>query len=960
MLALSPLGLRRMDIDDNGEDGGMQEDRPISALAPRVGGQEESEVEVSASPAFQCLEELFNAGKITGTRMAELKVKYTEVHDMLKTIRESETTLLQDAKDFANVLDKQRQEISKADHFPENIDSEVGKLRQDLLKRHNELHQIEERDFLLQYKLESLREELHLLQRDYERTPKLEEIEQKKSELKSQNETLKKENAQRQLELKNLKEDIEAKHWQNSVEQKEVDALVLRQEALKTDMVQVHGIPTQIAKEIDKSNKTLLEYKKKMEALDEENQTVLAEMKVIEAKKVKIKEEKKEVEDELDVQRHALEGKERELEKLMKDFDFEKDREAVLLGDRAALDLSLRHSQLEKKTIHDTLTRKQREKDRDLRQLKKLEQQLKVVTDALQHTEVIYDKAKSMVDIFPKDDSTSLEKRKQLQAEVDEAKRRLGQQNSLTSVEQVKVDDCVHEEELLIKQQEDLRQDVVELTRLAQIKADEREQKARDYMRAEQRHAKAVNELRAKELSITDHKKKNTEVQLRLQESAKLYDIIKNERNKCVNQIQASTQKAAEMREKIKILANEIEILRTTVGNLERNLQKARLKHMNSLVLRDSLRNERAKALTLESELAEKREQLKAQISKLNTLNNQAEEQMVQLRKRYEIAVQHRNDRGVQLVEREEEVCIFYEKSNVQDIMISNGDVAVRALEEEIRFLRMQLTEEYRLIELARKERPNRLHYSDELVTLQIQLAQCQDRMRDLEKKLEDPEHPNRVRLLKGKDPSPTELHKKMEELEIRLAQKEEYLLDKDLVFDQASRLADRVQKKVDAGQEDSLTLSKKVNSLPRKIKDATRKMMALVSELAMQQANTLQLQQTIKERESELEQCYRRMEQGEPPSDEIEREWKKMLRTDEQKLQELAQAETYPHEQKQYELANGLVTTAEPRPNAYIPDDEGELPIPRPYGSLAPFKPTEPGSSMRHTRKPVIKPIEI
>ena len=30
------------------------------------------------------------------------------------------------------------------------------------------------------------------------------------------------------------------------------------------------------------------------------------------------------------------------------------------------------------------------------------------------------------------------------------------------------------------------------------------------------------------------------------------------------------------------------------------------------------------------------------------------------------------------------------------------------------------------------------------------------------------------------------------------------------------------------------------------------------------------------------------------------------------------------------------------------------------PYGSLVPFKPTEPGSTMRNVRKPVIKPIEI
>ena len=76
-----------------------------------------------------------------------------------------------------------------------------------------------------------------------------------------------------------------------------------------------------------------------------------------------------------------------------------------------------------------------------------------------------------------------------------------------------------------------------------------------------------------------------------------------------------------------------------------RNLQKARLKKMNSLVVRDSLRNERAKAMAIEAELNEKREQLKMQIGKLNMLNNQAEEGMVQLRKKYETAVQHRNDR---------------------------------------------------------------------------------------------------------------------------------------------------------------------------------------------------------------------------------------------------------------------------------------------------------------------------
>ena len=61
--------------------------------------------------------------------------------------------------------------------------------------------------------------------------------------------------------------------------------------------------------------------------------------------------------------------------------------------------------------------------------------------------------------------------------------------------------------------------------------------------------------------------------------------------------------------------------------------------------------------------------------------------------------------------------------------------------------------------------------------------------------------------------------------------------------------------------------------------------MMAMVSEVSMNQANALKLQQQLKEKEAELEQCYIRMEKGEPPSEEIEREWMKLIRDEERRL---------------------------------------------------------------------------
>ena len=68
------------------------------------------------------------------------------------------------------------------------------------------------------------------------------------------------------------------------------------------------------------------------------------------------------------------------------------------------------------------------------------------------------------------------------------------------------------------------------------------------------------------------------------------------------------------------------------------------------------------------------------------------------------------------------------------------------------------------------------------------------------------------------------------------------------------------------------------MNETQSKIKESTRKMMALVSEVSMTQAQAMQLQQQVREGEAELEQCYLRMEKGDPPSLELEKEWLRLL----------------------------------------------------------------------------------
>ena len=56
------------------------------------------------------------------------------------------------------------------------------------------------------------------------------------------------------------------------------------------------------------------------------------------------------------------------------------------------------------------------------------------------------------------------------------------------------------------------------------------------------------------------------------------------------------------------------------------------------------------------------------------------------------------------------------------DQMIRNGDVELQAREEEIRFMKMQLQEEKRSVELLKRQIPNKRNLEQELVTLQIQV----------------------------------------------------------------------------------------------------------------------------------------------------------------------------------------------------------------------------------------------
>lgn len=172
--------------------------------------------------------QLLDSGQISGEKAARLKAKYQDVVGLLKVTRESESTLLYYAKSLVQDVQRQRLELDKGEAFPDVEDNEVKRLRTDWLRHANEITATEDRVYQFRFRIEGMKEERRLLEREYRRMPKKEEVEKQLTDLNTIVEDLKVEIAQRGHEGNNLKDELLAReqHMEvllKKIEKKEVD-----------------------------------------------------------------------------------------------------------------------------------------------------------------------------------------------------------------------------------------------------------------------------------------------------------------------------------------------------------------------------------------------------------------------------------------------------------------------------------------------------------------------------------------------------------------------------------------------------------------------------------------------------------------------------------------------------------------------------------------------------------------
>ncbi|KAG5493985.1 hypothetical protein JKF63_01818 [Porcisia hertigi] len=186
-------------------------------------------------------------------------------------------------------------------------------------------------------------------------------------------------------------------------------------------------------------------------------------------------------------------------------------------------------------------------------------------------------------------------------------------------------------------------------------------------------------------------------------------------------------------------------------------------------------------------------------------------------------------------------------------------------------------------------------------------------------------------------------LQSRCQELEARVQNLNSKLHEKNLILAEVTELAERVGGQADTGKECTLSLARQVNKYHCSIRNKSRQMMSTIAELSLFQASSIQLQQEVQRLETVVEEAEERLEAGEAPYAEAEMHYERERQSQLRYAAALQRQRATAQESEAFLGKQMIATTAVPRPNAYVPQDD-ILGLPRPYGPFAPFK----GSSHR------------
>merc|ERR1712166_1646780 len=177
------------------------------------------------------------------------------------------------------------------------------------------------------------------------------------------------------------------------------------------------------------------------------------------------------------------------------------------------------------------------------------------------------------------------------------------------------------------------------------------------------------------------------------------------------------------------------------------------------------------------------------ELIKLTSMIQKMDAMAIQQRNEYEQVINERDILGTQLIRRNDELALLYEKLKIQQSTLRKGEAQYQERIQDMRILKLKISDLKRELQIAKHQVGQLDDLKREVYHLQRELLQEKTKVKALSEELENPMNVHRWRKLEGSDPATYEMIQKIQTLQKRLIMKTEEVVEKDLLIQEKEKL---------------------------------------------------------------------------------------------------------------------------------------------------------------------------
>ncbi|RLN89825.1 hypothetical protein BBJ28_00017244, partial [Nothophytophthora sp. Chile5] len=381
----------------------------------------------------------------------------------------------------------------------------------------------------------------------------------------------------------------------------------------------------------------------------------------------------------------------------------------------------------------------------------------------------------------------------------------------------------------------------------------EREKYEKEATLATQKFMTSLEEAKLQDLQVVSLQQKIVESESRLKQQQNLYEAVRTDRNLYSKQLIESQEEIGDMKRKFKIMNHQIEQLKEEITSKDHALVKEHFDHHKVDKEKEILKNEllRIKKQIQSSEQIILNQEL--EITKLAKIIQEADEEKQRQVKEYGCVVHDRDTLRQQLIQRNEELTVLYEKIKIQKSTLSKGHFQFQEKQKEVDSLQARI----HALAFERDSSCSQLEHEgslkSELFRLEKELLQEKTKIRALSEELDHPLNVHRWRKLEGSDPKRFEMIRKLQALQKKLIRKYEETTIKDLLILEKEKLY--VELKTILARQPGAEVAEQLVVYKETLKGKQNQMKQMDDELQMYKMQVKEYRRDLEQLEKEKQQ---------------------------------------------------------------------------------------------------------